>query len=262
MLRDHADEDALRVLVVDVVEAGPVRAGPLGGRRRARRVDPEPEPVAVPVTRATVIRGRPVDLEAARAWVAAPRERVAPELAVLNRVLHLHRVAAADPAVRPVREAGATAVRVGFGAGEEVAHGRWTEAVAPPPERGPGRRAGREAALRPQERLAALLGGRDAALAAESAALDARASLDAGLVREAALGLRVALEAALAELEAWRDRGDLATRLAELREERGVVSAAANEALRGGLPEATAAEVARVLGRVEAALRARTAHLD
>ncbi len=260
VVRDHADESALRVLVVAVLEAESAGTRRLG-RRRARAVAPEPAPAVVPVTRATVIRGHPVGLDAARAWLAAPRERVAPELAVLNRVLHLHRVAAADPSVRPVGEAGAVAVRVGFGEGEEVAHGRWTEAVAPPPERGPGRRAGREAALRPQERLAALLGGRDAALAAESAALDARASLDAGLPREAALGLRVALEAALAELEAWRDRGDLAARLTELRDARPAVAAAANEALRGGLPDAARADVERVLGRVEAALRARTAHL-
>ncbi|HEV2812951.1 MAG TPA: hypothetical protein VGW10_06840, partial [Solirubrobacteraceae bacterium] len=101
------------------------------------------------------------------------------------------------------------------------------------------------------------LGGRDAALACEDLALRARTDLDAGRVREAALQLRVALEAALAELEAWRGRRDLDERLAELREERATVGDAANAALRGGLPDETAAEVERVLGRVEAAIRAR-----
>ena len=114
-------------------------------------------------------------------------------------------------------------------------------------------RGQRASALRPQERLAALLGGRDAALACEELALRARADFDAGRHREAALELRVALESALAELEAWRGTRDLDDRLAELREERGAVGDAANAALRGGLPAEAIADVERILGRVEAA---------
>ena len=115
----------------------------------------------------------------------------------------------------------------------------------------------RAAALRPQERLAALLGARDAPLAAEELALRARVDLDAGRRREAALQLRIALEAGLAELEPWREQ--LADRLAELRDARGAVGAAANAALQGGIDDETAAEVERVLERLEAALRARVA---
>ena len=47
-------------------------------------------------------------------------------------------------------------------------------------------------------------------------------------------------------------------RTAELREERATVAAAAIMAIDGGLDAGTAGEVARVLGRLEAALRART----
>lgn len=47
-------------------------------------------------------------------------------------------------------------------------------------------------------------------------------------------------------------------RTAELREERATVAAAANMAIGGGLDAGTAGEVARVLGLLEAALRART----
>ncbi len=260
VLRDHADEDALRVLVVATLGEGGPRRGRLR-RKRARPVAPEPEPSPTPLTKVTVVRGQRIDAAGARAWMAAPGDRVDPELEVLNRVLHLHRVAAADPSVRPVTLARASAVRVGFGEGEQVADGRWTEAVEPPRPRS-ARRDAREAALRPQERLAALLGGRDAALAAETLALDARAAMDGGRVRETALGLRVALEAALAELEPWRDRGDLDARLGELREARGTVGEAANAALLGGLDDATAAEVERVLERLEAALRARTQRMD
>ena len=74
---------------------------------------------------------------------------------------------------------------------------------------------------------------------------------------EAPADRAAALEAAIAELEAWRGRRDLDERLGELREERGVVGDAANAALRGGLSERTIADVDRVLGRVEAAIRAR-----
>ena len=105
-------------------------------------------------------------------------------------------------------------MRIGFGRGEEVADGRWAEAID---ARAARAAAPARAALRPQERLAALLGGRDAALACEALVLRARADLDAGRLREAALQLRVAIEAAIAELEAWRERSDLAERLDELR---------------------------------------------
>jgi hypothetical protein len=89
--------------------------------------------------------------------------------------------------------------------------------------------------------------------------LRARADLDRGAMREAALQLRVALEAALAELEAYADVSDLGGRLDELREARLAVGEAANAALAGPLDAARAEEVARVTGRLEAALRAKAA---
>ena len=116
------------------------------------------------------------------------------------------------------------------------------------------------AALRPQERLAALLGGRDEPLATELLTLRARADLDAGRTREAALQLRVALEAGLAELEhAGAATHDMAERLSELRERRGAVGEAANAALQGPLGAEAATAVEQTLSRLEAALRARSA---
>ena len=260
VLRDSAAEADLRVLVISTLGA---RERRLFGRRRAERLPPSDEPAPVPTSRATVIRGVPLSgAEEGEAWITANETNVPVELAVLNRVLHAHRIAAADPAVREVATAQALVVRVGYGAGEEVAHGRWTSAIEPGERTGGAaarRRERRVEALRPQERLAAILGGRDAALACEELALRARGDLDAGRFREAALELRVALEAAIAELEAWRGTRDLEQRLGELRDERGAVGDAANAALRGGLPQATIAEVERVLGRVEAAIRARAA---
>jgi hypothetical protein len=113
--------------------------------------------------------------------------------------------------------------------------------------------------LRPQERLAALLGGRDRALATEELALRARADLDAGRFGAAALEARVALEAALVELAPTLSAPGMSERLEELRELRDGVIAAANAALAAPLTDAQRDTVARALGRVEAALRARTA---
>ncbi|CAA9530983.1 MAG: hypothetical protein AVDCRST_MAG67-4152, partial [uncultured Solirubrobacteraceae bacterium] len=108
-----------------------------------------------------------------------------------------------------------------------------------------------------QERLAALLAGRDVALACEELTLRVRADVEAGRWREAALGLRVAFEAALAELEPWREAAGLAERLAELSARGDNVTAAAQTALQGGLDDEQIAAVASALGRLEAALRAR-----
>ena len=93
----------------------------------------------------------------------------------------------------------AIAVRVGYGDGDSLVDGRYEAALEVPREAG---RKSRASALRPQERMAALLGGRERALVCEELILRARADLDAGRVREATMQIRVGLEAMLAE----RDR--------------------------------------------------------
>jgi hypothetical protein len=255
VLRDHAGEADLRVLVIGLLGAKPRR---VLGRRKTRDAAPEPEPEPVVTSRATLIRGQKVATAEAEAWLAEPWKPVPEELAVLNHVIAQYRVAAADPSVREVRVEQALVVRVGYGSGEQVADGQWTAAVEPGERKAPAAR-GRAGALGPQERLAALLGGRDAALACEELTLRARADLDAGREREAALQLRVALEAAIAELAAWRDQGDMGQRISELRDHRGAVGDAANAALKGGLDEPTIDAVYDALDRIESALRARTA---
>jgi hypothetical protein len=257
VVRRHAGEEPDHILVLGTL--GAPRRGLLSGRRESSAA-PEPPPTPVTTGRATVIPAVPFeDADEAARWLSgADRDaEVAGALDVLGFALHAHRVASADPFAREVARDHALVVRIGFGEGEQVAEGRWAEAVELPVGK-PAKRRG-EAALRPQERLAAVLGGRDAALACETLVLRARADFDAGREREAALQLRVALEAALAELAAWRDRGDLNKRLGELAEERGAVGAAANAALQGGLDPQQSEDIARVLGRLEAALRARSA---
>lgn len=258
MLRGHAGEPE-HVLVLETVGAEPRRRR-LRRRAGARRAAPEPALATVPVTVATLIAASPIgDEVTADAWLASAElaDEVHAAVAVLNTVLHAERLVRADPFVREIAAEQALAIRVGFGGGEAVAHGHWTDArTLPPAATAPKKRAH---ALRPQERFAALLAGRDVALASEELTLRARLDLDRGRTREAALQLRVALEAALAELQAWSHHEEMARRIDELRAERGAVGAAANRALEGGLDAAQIEDVARILGRLEAALTARVA---
>jgi hypothetical protein len=194
-------------------------------------------------------------------------------VAVLNRVLHAQRIAAADPYAREVSPAQALVIRAGWGEGEQVADGRWLEAVelewARPRTR---RRRLKEASLRSQERLAGLLGARDHPLLCEELALRARLDLDQARIAHAALELDHAYAAALPELGAENSR-DMVTRVAELERLRGDVAAGAWAALAGaegtgnsagGSQEGPAGQVDEALirhslERLEAALRARAA---
>lgn len=234
------------------------------GKRRRRVVEPQPAPAPVATGRATVIDAEPLDDEAGRGWLARLDGDAEIERAVrtLNRVLQAHRIASANPYVHELSAAQALVIRAGVGEGERVSEGRWNEAVELP---APGviRRQRRASVLRPQERLAALLGARDKALAAEELALRARADLDAERHGAAALGTRLALEAALVELAPVLLGPGMGERLEELRDMRDDVIAAANAALAAPLPDHQREIVSRALGRIEAALRARTAaHLQ
>jgi hypothetical protein len=144
--------------------------------------------------------------------------------------------------------------RIGYGAGEEVADGLWTEArelIVPQ------HRQRRAKILAPQARLAALLGGRDQPLVCEELVLRARLDLDQGRDREAALQVMVALDAAIAELAGDATAPSLDERLEELREYRDPVALAGQAALGGPLEDAERDDVVRALERIEAALRAR-----
>lgn len=234
-----------------VLVVGAARAQRRGRRRRASADS------SVAVTRATLIAADPLAGDAGR-WLeeADLEEQAATAIAALNRVVDLHRIAAADASVPPLSRARCLVVRVGTGAGDQVADGHWTRAVvlaAPPAPR-----REQPAGLLPQERLGAILGGRDVALACELLALRARSDLDAGRLREAAFQLRVTLEATLAELVPWSGQGDIDTRLSELGDLRGSVGDVANAALQGGLDGPRTAAMTHALERIEAALRART----
>jgi hypothetical protein len=228
--------------------------------RRSRRRAADPEPAAVPIARATVIdpAGLP-DEDRARSWLEAAdsehkhEQEVKAAVVVLNRMLFAHRIAAADAYLHELSAAQALAIKVGWGTGEQVAYGRWQHARELPWNEPRSKR--RASALRPQERLTGLLGGHERALLCEELTLRARLDLDQGRLAHAALELRGAYQAALAELSA-EGRADLTERLAELGQLRDGVAQAAEEC-RSEEPDV---EILRhALERLEAALRARTA---
>jgi hypothetical protein len=216
----------------------------------------------VATTRATVVEvGEPLrSPEAAAAWLTGAGEpELAAGLAVLNRALYAHRLASADPHVHGIGRRDTLAARLGYGAGEEVADGLWTDARELIDAGASRRRYRRIPAT--QARLAALLTGRHSPLACEELALRARLDLDEGRAREAALQMLVALDAALAELPDDPSAPALAERLEELRGLHDGVAAAAAATLTGraGAPDRDATAFA--LGRLEATLRARAAAL-
>jgi hypothetical protein len=279
LLRQRADEEPERVVVLGTL--GARRREPMRGERwlgvgrvgsRARPAPATPDPAPVATARATIVD--PVSLSAerqAQAWMAdldAERE-IRAAVAVLNRVLHFHRIASADPYIHEVSAGQALVIRAGWGEGEQVADGEWMHARELP-WRGPAgvrrKRIGdRAVALRPQERLAELLGARGTTLVCEDLVLRARLDLDHGRDAHAAIELEAAYGAALVELLA-EQREDLAIRIAELQKLRNGVTEQARVALasphepRAEASDGPEQEVVRhALERLEAALRARTA---
>jgi hypothetical protein len=200
--------------------------------------------------------GEPLATESeGRTWLrSAGEEDLAEGVSVLNRALHAFRLVTADPYVQPVARGQALVARLGFGDGEQVADGLWTEARE---LIGTAARQSRAKVLQPQARLAAVLGGRERALACEELTLRARLDLDHGRLREAALQALVALDAAVAELQADPTAHALSKRLSELRDQREPIAAAAQSALAGPLSGAQREDVEYALRRIEAALRAR-----
>jgi hypothetical protein len=251
-----ADADPSHVLVLATLGA-PERRRLARARNRKAKAEPQPEPTPVTTGRATIIElGAPFsELAEAQAWLQnAGESELESSLAVLNRALHAFRLVTADPYLSPLGRHQTLVARVGFGAGEEVADGLWSEAQELHRGEGWQRRA---KVLQPQARLAAVLGGRERVLACEELALRARLDLEQGREREAALQLLVALDATLAELAGESSRPAGEQRLAELDDQRGGVAGAAQAALAGPLSAQQRELVEFTLGRIEAALRAR-----
>lgn len=258
------DDDRERVLVVETLGAPP----PTGRRRRkprGARIDDLPS--ELPLTRITAVRAfEPLaDERSAEDWLdaASGEEETVDRLLEeaiddLNRALHAQAIASSDPHPQVVTPGRSVAMRIGFGSGELLADGLFTAARQVDPGRRPdSRRRMRDEELEPQQRVAAVLGGRERFDVCELLLLRARSDLDAGRNREAALQLRVGLEALLVELRgALADPGheeDMAT----LDVRRHAVGELANAALRGDLSADEAAALTEILGTAERVLRRR-----
>jgi hypothetical protein len=262
----HGDQNEQAQTVVVVQSLGGVAPARRPRRRRPRRVQPREDPPEVPITRLTVITAERSEPEAAARELQraaddpeAAEAAVAGGLRAVNAVLRAHRVATHDPYGHEIGREATLVARVGYGTGEGLAEGRWEEAVEVPY---PERRRRRAEALRPQERLAAVLGGREQIDVCETLLLRARADLAQARPREAALQLRAGLDALLAELPAEDTEDDQARDLAALRERRESTAEAAHEALAGELSAKRADDVSETLGICERVLRRRQILLE
>ena len=242
--------------------AYPLPAAVACAGRSPQRPSREPGSETVPLTSLTAIRPEPLgDEDAAAAWLETLRDDqeameavIADALLLINEAVHASRTATLDAHRADIDSEHALAVRIGFGAGDELADGRWEEAIEIPH----GERRRRAEVLRPQERIAAVLGAREHVAACELLLLRARADVDAARTREAALQVRVGLEALLAERSAFATSGQQED-LAALDERRKLTGEAANEALLGELSDARAAEVVETLSLCERVLRRKRA---
>jgi hypothetical protein len=235
------DGETERVLVLETLGAPPPSRR---RRRRSREAEAGAPPESLPLTRATAVRAsEPFDAEEAAGWLeraSADEEAVdalvAEGIGLLNRALHAHAVASGDPYSQALTPRAAATVRLGYGSGEEVASGEFSAAREVDTQAGPAtRRQQRAEELRPQERLAAVLGGRESFDACETLVLRARYDLDGGRPREAALQLRVGLEALLAELRGALSDPGHEEDMGALETHRGDVGDLANAALQGDL---------------------------
>lgn len=240
---------------------------PLRRRRRPRRAEPDAGPSPLPLTRVTAIRAStPLESpEDATRWLDEAIEAeetadalVADGVRLLNRALHAQAVSGADPLGHELRPERAAAVRIGYGSGEQLAESGFTDARDVDVwATGASRRRQREEDLRPQERVAGVLGGREQLDVCETLLLRARADLDAGREREAALQLRVGLEALLVELRGALANSGHEEDMGTLSYRRSEAGEAANAALESELDADQVTQVRELLELCERVLRRR-----
>jgi hypothetical protein len=258
------DGEREQVLVIETLGAPPPARR---RRKRPRGAEVGEPPPELPVARATVVLAfnEFESEQGADAWL---RETSSDEDAVdqlveqgideLNQALHAHAVASGDPYPQTVTPARAVVIRVGYGNGEALADGAFTSAHQVDPGLGSvSRRRQRDEELRPQQRLAAVLGGREQLDACETLLLRARADLDAGRAREAALQLRVGLEALLVELRGALSDPDHEQDMATLESRRHETGELANAALKGDLDATQLQALQEIQALCERVLRRR-----
>jgi hypothetical protein len=193
------------VLVISQVGAPllPERRLPLRRRARPVRGDDEADPVWL--TRITYLRGDHVrpDQRSARDALDTVRgdrdlqeELVAVAVLVTNTAIRAHRVAVGDPTLPEIGVAAARRIRIGAGSADEVARGRFADAIALTTPNA----ADWHSSMPPAEALSAVLAGRIPLLEADELILRVAGDLGARRTRLAALGLPAAIALLLEEV--------------------------------------------------------------
>lgn len=148
------------------------------------------------------------DEESGSAWLrrtVGDREQGTQELRdaarIINRALGAVRAESRDPLVQDIGVTRALAIRMGHGTGDELAEGRWSEAMQMP-----NAHAGRLDDVDPQSRVAAVLAGRDNVHPAETLIQRARLDVQQGRDAEARYGLQAARAALREEPGPRRDQ--------------------------------------------------------
>ncbi len=198
---------AERVLVVETEGALPP---PRRRRRRPRKANVSDTPVQVTVSVVTVVLAdQPFDSEsAAEPWLDRLDDSEFTGDLLEDATRTLDRVRAADagssglPFGTPTGIGSIVAARVGYGEGEQVASGRFLQALEVDARGGTGeRRRERLARNGPLARTAAVLGGREQTAACEVLVPRIRLDLSTGNEAAARLMIAAATSATISELE-------------------------------------------------------------
>lgn len=193
------------VLVISRVGAPllPERRLPLRRRALPVRGDDAADPVWL--TRITYLRGDHLCLDQRGAREALDVVRgdrdlqedlVTAAVLVTNTAIRAHRVAVGDPTMPEIGVAAARRIRIGAGSADEVARGRFTEAIALTTPNA----ADWHSNMPPAEALSAVLAGRIPLLDADELLLRVAGDLGARRIRLAALGLPAAIALMLEEV--------------------------------------------------------------
>lgn len=167
----------------DVLALRTLGAPRASSRLRRGRPRPVEDDAAspLPLTRVTFVKGAPFDsTERAADWLdqvsadgALAEALIGEATRALNRAILAYRIAAPDPYARERDPGEAVAVRLGFGTGDQLADGHWSEARELPPERRRSPRSELIDGVGATERVAAVLGGRDSVTPVEELAVAA-----------------------------------------------------------------------------------------
>ena len=250
--------------MVETIAAPP---RPSRRRRRPRDAEAAAPPAEVPLARATAIRAfEPFEREEeAAAWLAAATAEEAgvdavvdAGIALVNDALHAQAIAAADPQTHAVVPERAVAVRIGWGSGEETAAGAYSEArEVDVTVRRRRAGAGGPRTCAPRNGSRRCCAGANAPPSASSLLLRRALGPRRGPPREAALQLRVGIDALLAELAGAFDDDGHREDVESLEGRRETVEAAAERALSGDLDPESETAVRESLEIAERVLRRR-----